>query len=163
MNPQEFTTLVARVTGRIAGLPVDAALADLLNREFPAGGQVFRAIQDACAAGVAAGWMCQHTAGGIKYGRVVKPCPELHGFSIDVVEMADVVGPHHRHPQGEIDLIMPLAGQGPRGAASEARFDGHGAGWLVYGPDSAHKPTVTGGRAYVLYLLPQGAIEFTRG
>ena len=44
---------------------------------------------------------------------------------------------------------------------AEARFDGRGAGWCVYGPDSAHRPTVRGGRAFVLYLLPQGAIEFT--
>jgi len=163
MNPTEFTTLVAQITRRIAGRPVDSALAELLNREFPPDGEVFQAIKDACAAGVAAGWMCQQVAGGIKYGRVVKPCPELHGFSIDVVEMADVVGPHHRHPLGEIDLIMPLAGHGADGAANDVRFDGHGAGWFVYGPDSAHKPTVSGGRAYVLYLLPQGAIEFTRG
>ncbi|MNL76803.1 hypothetical protein D3C87_2028270 [compost metagenome] len=49
---------------------------------------------------------------------------------------------------------MPLTG--------DARFDGHGAGWLVYGPGSAHRPTVTQGRALVLYLLPGGAIEFTR-
>ena len=40
--------------------------------------------------------------------------------------------------------------------------DGHGEGWLVYGAASAHHPTVTGGRAMVLYLLPGGAIEFTR-
>jgi len=43
-----------------------------------------------------------------------------------------------------------------------AQFDGHGAGWVVYGPGTAHSPTVTEGRALVLYLLPQGAIEFTR-
>ena len=48
-----------------------------------------------------------------------------------------------------------------RPAVATARFDGHGAGWVVYGPGSAHSPTVTGGRALVLYLLPQGAIEFT--
>ena len=115
---------------------------------------VFKAIQAACAAGAAAGWICKLEHGGIRYGRVAKPGPELHGFSIDVVDMADVVGPHHSHPKGEIDLIMPLGGA--------AEFDGHGAGWLVYGPGSAHKPTVTGGRAYVLYLLPEGAIAFTR-
>jgi len=34
--------------------------------------------------------------------------------------------------------------------------------WLVYGPGSAHSPTVAHGRALVLYLLPQGAIEFTK-
>src|SRR5574343_815657 len=154
MTEQQFVALVAKVTGRIAGLPVDAKLGELLNREFPADGPVFRDIVEACKAGVAAGWMCGQEYGGIKFGRVAKPGPELHGFSIDVVEMADVIGPHHRHPNGEIDLIMPLKG--------DARFDGQPAGWLVYGPDSAHKPTVTGGRAYVLYLLPEGAIEFTR-
>lgn len=154
MTKQDFTEMLARVTSRIAGLPIDAALGDLLSREFPPDGPLFKAIQSACAEGVAAGWMCQQEYGGIKFGRVVKPCPELHDFSIDVVDMAEVVGPHHRHPLGEIDMIMPLEG--------DARFDGHGAGWLVYGPDSAHKPTVSGGRAYVLYLLPEGAIEFTR-
>lgn len=155
MSEQDFITLLSQVTARIAGRPVEPGLGDFLNQTFPPGGEVCNSIQAACEAGVAAGWMCKLEHGGIKYGRVAKPCPELHGFSIDVVDMSDVVGPHHRHPQGEIDLIMPLAG--------EARFDGHGAGWLVYGPDSAHKPTVTGGRAYVLYLLPGGAIEFTRG
>ena len=154
MTEQDFIALVAQVTGRIAGQPVDKALADLLNREFPADGPLVKAIQAACTAAVQAGWMCNQEHGGIKYGRVAKPGPALHGFSIDVVDMSDVVGPHHRHPNGEIDLIMPL--EGP------ARFDGHGAGWLVYGQDSAHRPTVSGGRAFVLYLLPEGAIELTR-
>jgi hypothetical protein len=54
---------------------------------------------------------------------------------------------------GEIDLVMPLD--------ADAQFDGHGAGWVVYGPDSVHRPTVAQGRALVLYLLPDGAIEFT--
>ena len=43
-----------------------------------------------------------------------------------------------------------------------AKFDGHGAGRLVYGPDSAHSPTVSEGKALVLYLLPGSAIEFTK-
>ena len=84
----------------------------------------------------------------------MKPGPATHGFSVDVVEMNDIAGPHHRHPNGEVDLVMPLEG--------DARFDGHGAGWVVYGPGSAHRPTVSGGKALVLYLLPDGAIEFTK-
>jgi hypothetical protein len=83
--------------------------------------------------------------------------PEAFGTadcSVDVVEMESVKGPHHRHPNGEIDMIMPIS--------PGAKFDGHGAGWLVYGPDTAHNPTVTEGKALVLYLLPGGAIEFTR-
>jgi hypothetical protein len=54
----------------------------------------------------------------------------------------------------EIDLIMPLT--------LDARFDTRPAGWCVYEAGSAHSPTVTQGRALVLYLLPQGAINFTR-
>jgi hypothetical protein len=67
--------------------------------------------------------------------------------------MNNVVGPHHRHPKGEIDMIMPLS--------DDAKFDGNGIGWLVYGLNSAHQPTVTDGKAIILYLLPDGAIEFT--
>jgi hypothetical protein len=114
----------------------------------------FTAIEAACHAGVAEGWLCNREGGGIKYGRIFKPADELHGFSVDVVDMADVAGPHHSHPQGEIDLVMPLAG--------DARFDGRAAGWVVYGPGSAHRPTVSQGRALVLYLLPAGEIVFTR-
>ena len=54
---------------------------------------------------------------------------------------------------GEIDLIMPLD--------EGALFDGLPAGWMVTPAGSAHCPTVSGGRALVLYLLPQGRIEFT--
>ena len=89
-----------------------------------------------------------------RFGRIFKPAPGLYGFSVDVVDMHDVAGPHHAHPNGEIDLIMPIEG--------EATFDGRPAGWLVCPPGSAHRPTVSGGRALVLYLLPEGRIDFTR-
>lgn len=154
MTPEAFTSLVARITSAIQGMSVDARLGEFLNSRFPADGADFQELADACKAAVAAGWMCNREAGGIKFGRVVKPGPATHGFSVDVVEMNDCRGPHHRHPNGEIDMIMPLAG--------DAKFDGAPRGWFVYGPDSAHYPTVTGGRAYVLYLLPEGAIEFTK-
>jgi len=153
MTPTEFTALVAGITARLPGLPLDATLEARLQQALPPGGPEFRALLEACRAGIAAGWMCSREGGGIRYGRVVKPSPATHDFSVDVVDMADVVGPHHRHPRGEIDLVMPLGGQ--------ATFDGRGAGWVVYGPGSAHRPTVAGGEALVLYLLPGGAIEFT--
>lgn len=149
-----FRTLIARVTSAIDGLPLDATLEATLNALAPAGSELYDELFAACRAGVAAGWMCRYEGGGIRYGRVIKPTPELHGFSVDVVDMEDIAGPHHRHPHGEIDLIMPLAGP--------AEFDGSPAGWKVYPADSAHCPTVARGRALVLYLLPQGAIEFTR-
>jgi len=151
---EDFSALIASLTATLAGRPLDDALAAELNRDHPAGSPTFEAIFFACQAGVAAGWMCQHEGGGIRYGRVIKPSPATHGYSVDVVDMNEVVGPHHSHPNGEIDLVMPLQG--------DAHFDGQPAGWKVYGPGSAHKPTVTGGRALVLYLLPEGAIQFTR-
>lgn len=154
MTPEEFTGLIAGITARIAGRPLDAQLEALLNAEFPADSTAFNRIFDACKAGIAAGWMCNREGGGIKFGRVIKPSDAIHGFSVDVVEMGDCKGPHHRHPNGEIDMIMPLD--------ANAKFDGRGKGWLVYPAGHAHNPTVSEGRALVLYLLPQGAIEFTK-
>ena len=154
MTPEQFHDLITPITAHIGNRPLDAALIADLNATYPAGGPAFKAVFDACRKAIGAGWMCNREAGGIKYGRVMKPAPETHGFSVDVVDMQDVKGPHHRHPKGEIDMIMPLA--------PDAKFDGHGAGWFVYGPDTAHNPTVSAGRALVLYLLPDGAIEFTK-
>jgi len=154
MSQDEFGMLMASITARAAGRPLDQSLQTDLNRAFPAGGNVYQSVVDACYAGIAAGWMCSRERGGIRYGRVVAPGPATHGFSVDVVAMENNAGGHHRHPNGEIDLIMPID--------AEARFDGHGAGWLIYEPATAHVPTTTGGKALVLYLLPEGAIEFTK-
>lgn len=154
MTPEKFRGLLSPITAAIAGKPLDATLEAELNRRFPPGSETFDTVYAACREAIAAGWMCNREAGGIKFGRVLKPAPELDGFSVDVVEMNDIRGPHHRHPNGEIDMIMPLT--------PEAKFDGQGKGWKVYGPDSAHYPTVSEGKALVLYLLPQGAIEFTK-
>src|SRR5689334_4852038 len=143
VTPDTFRALIKRVTDHIQDRPLDAALEGDLNRTFQANGDVYRQIFDSCHAAIEARWMCERETGGIKYGRVIKPAPELNGYSVDVVDMNDVKGPHHRHPNGEIDLVMPLT--------DGAKFDGHGAGWVVYGPGSAHFPTVTEGRALVLY------------
>lgn len=154
MSKEAFRRAVAGVTGAIAGRPLDAGLEGYLASAFPPDGPAFREIEALCRQGVAEGWMCEREHGGIRYGRVLPADPALGHFSVDVVRMADVEGPHHRHPEGEIDMVMPLT----PGAA----FDGTPRGWKVYGPDTAHRPTVTDGEALVLYLLPHGRIEFTR-
>jgi len=154
MTAEQFRDLIAPITGGIHGKALDGRLEAELNAAYPADGAAFYDIFEACKQAIAAGWMCNREAGGIRFGRVIKPGDATHGFSVDVVDMKDVKGPHHRHPKGEVDMIMPID--------AAAQFDGSGAGWKVYGPDSAHHPTVTGGRALVLYLLPQGAIEFTK-
>jgi hypothetical protein len=153
MDVAGFQQLISKITGEIASIPLGTSLESRLNAEHGAGSYLYEQIFDACKVGVRDGWLCNREADGIKYGRVLKATDATHGFSVDVVEMEDIAGPHHVHPNGEIDLIMPLT--------EGARFDNHPAGWCVYEAGSAHRPTVSKGRALVLYLLPQGAIQFT--
>ncbi|WP_020395706.1 DUF4863 family protein [Thiolinea disciformis] len=154
MSIADFRQQIATLTAALAGKPLNAELGDWLNTHHGVDSPSYQQLKQSCETGLAEGWLCEREAGGIRYGRVFKPSEDLQGFSVDVVDMKDVIGPHHSHPEGEIDLIMPQEG--------DALFDGHPAGWLVYPPNSAHKPTVSQGRALVLYLLPQGRIEFTR-
>ena len=154
MDQEQFHTLIAGLSTEIAALPLDASLTAHLNSRHGPGSPLFDRIFSACQSGMAEGWMGKYEGGGIRYGRVIKASEATGGFSVDVVDMDNIAGPHHVHPHGEIDLIMPLT--------AGALFDGHPAGWCVYGPGSAHAPTVTAGRALVLYLLPQGAIQFTQ-
>jgi hypothetical protein len=152
--PARFVELIATVTGRIEGQPIAPVLSDMLTDAFPPDGAVFQEIETLCRRGCDEGWLCAREAGGIKFGRPVKAGPDTHNFSVDVVEMNDIIGPHHVHPNGEIDMVMPID--------ADAAFDGTPRGWRVYPPGSAHYPTVHGGKALILYLLPHGAIEFTR-
>ena len=145
---------ISQLTAQIAGKALDADLQDWLNREHGAASAVYQQLRQDCEAGVAEGWLCDREGGGIRYGRIFKPAPDLHSYSVDVVDMTEIAGPHHAHPNGEIDLIMPID--------PDARFDGQPAGWLVCPPGSAHRPTVSGGRSLVLYLLPEGRIDFTK-
>ena len=152
MSKAEFEKKLREVVSAIEGLPIEAGLTARLDEEFPADGEAFNAIEALCHKGVAEGWLCQHEDGGVRYSRPVKPSPETAGFSVDVVKMKDLKGPYHAHPNGEIDMVMPID--------KGAKFDGHGAGWCAYEPGSQHYPTVSGGEALILYLLPDGAIDF---
>jgi hypothetical protein len=153
-SPEDLKSRVQQVTKAIAGLPLDSALETKLNAQFPAGGDVFRSIEEACRGGIAAGFLCTKGEGKRKFGRIFEPAEDLAGFSLDVVDIDDLEGNYHRHPTGEIDLIMPQS--------NDATFDNRGAGWMVYPPGSGHRPTVKKGRALILYLLPQGRIEWTK-
>ncbi len=148
-----FRELLAQLTGEIAGRALDAHLDAWLNLHHGVASTSYQQLKAACIQGVAEGWLCKYEGGGLRYGRIFKPAGDLQGFSVDVVDMKDVAGPHHVHPEGEIDLIVPLD--------EGALFDGRPAGWMVTPAGSAHRPTVTNGRALVLYLLPNGRIEFT--
>ncbi len=154
MSKSEFREQIRGLTDQLAGRELNQALQTWLNAEHGPGSDTYDQLEQACRKGMAEGWMCGHEAGGIRYGRVFKPEGDLQDFSVDVVDMNNCAGPHHSHPTGEIDLVMPLEG--------DALFDDNPAGWVVYPAGSAHRPTISNGRALVLYLLPEGSIEFTR-
>jgi len=154
MNSQQFEDLMIPIMEAISGKEIAPGLADDLNREFPPHSETFKAIESACHAAIAAGWMCSQGDEGRRFGRVIQPSPKTHDLSVDVVQLRDFVGPHHSHPTGEVCMVMP--------STPDAKFGGNGAGWCVYEPGSAHHPTVTGGEALVLYLLPGGQINFTK-
>lgn len=155
MQHRTFARLVASITARVLGRAADGAVERHLNQGMPAGGPEHKSILSACEQAIAAGWMCNPAVGGINFGRAVRQGRETHGFGVDVVTMKSIAGLHHRQPNGEIDLIMPLS---PR-----AKFGGRGAGWLMYPAGSAHFPTFSNGDALVLYLSPADAIEFAGG
>lgn len=138
----------------LAGMPVASPMEAFLNERIGAHSETYAAVESLCRQAIQDGWMCSEGQGDVRWGRVVEPGDAMGGFSVDVVSMRNAFGPHHSHPLGEVVLIMP---QTPA-----ARFDSKGQGWLVYPPGSAHYPTVTGGHALVLYLLPQGRISFTK-
>ena len=154
MNVEQFKELMVPLADVLNGKTLHPGLSDELDEAFPADGDAFKEIERACFAAIDAGWMCSQGDEGRKFGRVIEPCPELHNFSVDVVDLKDIVGPFHRHPTGEVCMIMPVD--------ENAKFDGKGRGWKVFKPGSAHPPTVKDGRALVLYLLPNGEIEFMK-
>ena len=153
MKVDEFQVLLQPVTDLVSARAVGAALAEELNRRFPPGGEIFDTIENVCHEAIAEGWMCAQGEDGRRFGRVIEPCEQTGRLSVDVVDLVDIVGPHHRHPTGEVCMIMPVA--------ENARFDGATRGWCVNEPGSAHRPTATNGEVLVLYMLPEGSIEFT--
>jgi hypothetical protein len=153
-SQQAFSEAVLTITERIADKSVNSELQSFLNENFPPGGEAFDDLAELCRQGIDEGWLCDREYGGIKFGRIIDQGPETHGFSVDVVLMDDIKGPYHGHPKGEIDMIIP--------ESADAKFDGQGQGWMVYEAETEHYPTVTDGKAIVLYLLPDGEIDFTR-
>ncbi len=153
MDVATFRTLLKPLTDAVAGRALDADLEHDLAARFPADGAWFGEIEAACHAAIAAGWMCSQGGDGRRFGRVIEASDATDDLSVDVVDLENIVGPHHVHPNGEVCMVMPQD--------ANATFDRGGAGWQVNTPGSAHRPTVRDGRALVLYLLPGGAIEFT--
>lgn len=130
----------------------DEARAEL-TRRFDPDAPAAQALHRELAALLAAGKVAERGELPVKYGRVAKAGAATLDFSIDVVHM-NGAGPLHRHPNGEVNYCIALDGR--------PTFDGHPPGWVVFPPESRHVPTVAGGTMLIVYLLPQGAIEFVR-
>ncbi len=137
----------------IANSDWDDALSAHLNERFGAKSDLFRQLKAMCGDGIENGWMGLQGEEARKGARVVEPCSETHAMSIDVVQLIDFTGPHHRHPHGEVCAVMS--------ETPEGRFDGNKEGWAVYPPGSEHWPSGSGGRVRILFFLPKGAIEYT--
>ena len=131
-----------------------ARLLAALEAAFPVDGDAVRALGEAIVAGVEDGSLCNRGDDDARFCRLAKAGPNTHGLSIDVVALR---GPalEHSHPSGEVTLGF---------AASEhdgaARFDGHPPGWVFMPPGSRHVPTVVGGRMFLIYFLPDGAVTW---
>ena len=131
--------------------PGDPSAARELEARLDPKGEAARALNAELLALLAAGRIADRGQPPVQWGRVAKAGEATHGFSIDAVVMS-AAGPLHRHPNGEFDWCVALDGA--------PTFDGRPPGWVVLPPGSEHTPTVEGGRMLVVYLLPEGAIEF---
>eukprot|EP01036_Dinobryon_divergens_P045765 gene45765-61172_t len=98
MSAQHLKEQLVALTAQLAGQTLDASLQTWLNTAYGPTSEGYRALHAACLAGVAQGWLCDREAGGLRYGRIFKAAPELQGFSVDVVDMSNIAGPHHSHP-----------------------------------------------------------------
>jgi hypothetical protein len=146
---ETFRPLLDAAQGVSPADPV-AARATLTQRLDPAG-PAARALQKKLVELLEKGEIANRGELPVRYGRAAKATPETGDFSIDVVHM-NGAGPLHRHPNGEINFCMALEGS--------PTFMDQPAGWVVEPPGSQHVPTVKGGTMLIVYLLPQGRIEF---
>ena len=134
---------------------VDAAAAQqatagmaALNEQYPFEGPEVTKILGLCRQGLSEGWLTPRAAGSsIQFGRLAK---DMGGYAIDAVVMDNAKGLGHTHTRGEFNMCFALEG--------EPRFDGHPPGWVVFGNESHHVPTVTGGKMLFLYFTPGGEV-----
>lgn len=149
----ELLALLNPVMIEAQRLAWDSDLEKRLNEVCPPDGPCFTGLERLCEDGITKGWMGLEGSGPRLGGRVIEPSEQTHRFSIDVVQLIDFTGPHHRHPNGEVCAIMP--------ETEDGRFDGNPRGWAVYPPGSDHWPAATGGQVRILFLLPDGAIAYS--
>lgn len=155
MSKEEILPQVRELLGSIGQRPITPDLQFWLEQTYPPGEPFFETLAALFRKGIHEGWACPAEIAGSGYrrGRIFDPSPLTFDFSVESALVTDRIGQHHRHPRGEINMIVPID--------AAAQFCGCGRGWNVYPPGSEHFPTVTGGAAAMLYFLPNGELEFT--
>lgn len=118
----------------------------MLGHELGAPGRVHELMLE----GMRGDWLLTRERQGLRFGRLAK---DLEGYSADAVLLREQTpGPRHRHPRGEISILLPIAGS--------PSFEGHTEGWAVCAPGSEHVPAVRGGEMLILYFLPGGEVDW---
>jgi hypothetical protein len=137
-----------------AAVSTDLSAPDAAERVAAAlSADAHEALVDGLRAAHAEGWLTpKRSPEGIGFGRLLKPAESAHGASIDVVDMRDVAGAPHTHPNGEVSLCVPLT--------RAPTFEGRAEGIVVMPPGSRHVPETRGGRMLIAYLLPGGAMTW---
>jgi 2-hydroxylaminobenzoate mutase len=149
----EALAIIHRILEYIGDRSFDIELEFQLNRRFGRFSGVYETLAKLLLAGLDEGWVANTPTGaGYNRGRIAEPTRETAGMSVESAVLQNLRGQYHCHTRGEIDMVIPIDGDG--------KFCGHGAGWVVYPPGSEHFPTVTGGKALMLFFLPNGEIEY---
>jgi hypothetical protein len=154
MSNEQVVDALAPVLERLNALDLTnpSAARETLEREFPLNGPLGKKLRELTTAGLNAGWLCAKAAGDSKVSRVAKP-DAAKGYSIDAV-MLWGDGPWHKHTKGEVNALIALEGT--------PEFCGFKEGWAVFAPGSQHVPSVKGGKMLILYMLPDGAVEWKK-
>jgi Domain of unknown function (DUF4863) len=136
------------------GIVHPASLAHALNAQYPLSSPWMKNLRRQVREGVEKKTVAVKSTDSVppvRFERLRKP-DDVHAWSIDIVHMSGP-GLAHTHPAGEIDLCFAV-GEG-------ALFDGQKEGFVVYGMNSHHTPTVSKGSMDILYFLPDGKIDFS--
>ena len=147
----QVRNLVRPIVSWLDGRPLERELGEELSRRFPPTGPEFSSLAESLRESLPTLALGQRVDETTVCAHIADPSEELCGFSCDAVLLTNARGGKHRHPKGEIDMVISLD--------DGATFDGHGNGWVVYPPGSAHRPT-SRGSVIVLFLLPNGEMSF---
>ncbi len=140
-----------------------------LNSKYGLESGLYQDLSRLIRLGVKEGWAADVEVAGPRYRRaqLAAPSAETFFFSMTGVLLDSTDSSqgnpegsfravYHRHPYGEINLVVPLT----EGAALAGPNGWCHGGWTTPGPESHHFPEVKNGAVFSLTFLPAGRIAF---